>query len=157
MISAALEVKCPRLRADIRPSFFPHRHYRNKGVTHTVVGYTGGKVDSPSYRQVCSGSTEHAEACKVTFDPSKVSYAELVEFFYRTHDPTQLNRQGFDSGTQYRSGIFTHSAEQMETAKKVTQEVQAKHFDPKGKKIVTVIQEAGKWWDAEEYHQKCAY
>ncbi|KAI5822814.1 peptide methionine sulfoxide reductase [Schizophyllum commune Tattone D] len=128
---------------------------QNKGIIKTSVGYTGGRDDAtdPSYKQVCTGATQHAEALRVEFDPSVVGYAELVEFFYRTHDPTTVNRQGADTGTQYRSAIFTHSPEQEAIAKRVTEEVQAKHFTPKGEKIVTQIVPAGKWWDAEEYHQ----
>lgn len=108
---------------------------------------------------MCTGRTGHAEAAQVKFDPSKVSYAELVEFFYRTHDPTQLNAQGNDRGTQYRSAIFAHDAEQLETAKKVTAEVQEKHFTPKGKKIVTQIEqrEAGDFFEADSYHQEYLY
>ncbi|KAL1664791.1 peptide methionine sulfoxide reductase [Schizophyllum commune] len=128
---------------------------QNKGIIKTSVGYTGGREDAtdPSYKQVCTGATQHAEALRVEFDPSVVGYAELVDFFYRTHDPTTVNRQGADTGTQYRSAIFTHSPEQEAIAKRVTEEVQAKHFTPKGEKIVTQIVPAGKWWDAEEYHQ----
>lgn len=127
----------------------------NKGILSTSVGYTGGKEDvvDPTYRQVCSGSTDHAEAVKIEFDPAKVSYDELVEFFYRTHDPTTANRQGADTGTQYRSAIFYHTPEQKSVAERVTQEVQAKHFAPKGEKIVTEIVPAGRWYDAEDYHQ----
>lgn len=92
----------------------------------------------------------------MTFDPSKVSYAELVEFFYRTHDPTQVNAQGNDRGTQYRSAIFAHSPQQLDVIKQVTSEVQEKHFTPKGKKIVTQIEErpAGDFFEADEYHQE---
>ncbi|KAF9078114.1 peptide methionine sulfoxide reductase [Rhodocollybia butyracea] len=134
------------------------KHYpptENKGILKTAVGYTGGKasVQNPGYREVCSGETDHAEALRIEFDPSVVSYAELVEFFYRTHEPTTLNRQGNDRGTQYRSAIFTHSPDQFEVAKRVTAEVQAKHFTPKGETIVTQIAEAGPWYDAEQYHQ----
>ncbi|KIY70528.1 peptide methionine sulfoxide reductase [Cylindrobasidium torrendii FP15055 ss-10] len=127
----------------------------DKGILKTTVGYTGGKESSqnPDYRTVCSGSTDHAEAVRIEFDPAKIGYADLVEFFYRTHDPTTLNRQGGDTGTQYRSAIFTHSAEQADIARRVTEEVQAKHFTPKGSKIVTEITQAGPWWDAETYHQ----
>ncbi|KAF8132246.1 peptide methionine sulfoxide reductase [Mycena galopus ATCC 62051] len=126
-----------------------------KGIVATRVGYTGGSADSvnPDYRTVCSGATQHAEAVRIEFDPKIVTYGELVEFFYRTHDPTTVNRQGGDTGTQYRSAIFTTTPEQAEIAKRVTEEVQAKHFTPKGTKIVTTILEAGPWWDAEAYHQ----
>ncbi|KIL59810.1 hypothetical protein M378DRAFT_168812 [Amanita muscaria Koide BX008] len=131
------------------------KHYppsNDKGILKTSVGYTGGKPNStnPSYRAVCEGTTEHAEAVKIEFDPAKVTYDELVEFFYRTHDPTTLNSQGSDAGTQYRSAIFYHSPEQKAIAERVTQEVQEKHFR---QKIVTQIVEAGPWWDAEDYHQ----
>ncbi|TFK80231.1 peptide methionine sulfoxide reductase [Polyporus arcularius HHB13444] len=128
----------------------------NKGILKTAVGYTGGKeeAENPDYKTVCTGSTDHAEAVRIEFDPSIVTYDELVEFFYRTHDPTTVNKQGKDTGTQYRSAIFYHTPEQLEIAKRVTEEVQKKHFDPAGKKIVTQIVPAGRWWDAEEYHQK---
>ncbi|CAK5275947.1 unnamed protein product [Mycena citricolor] len=126
-----------------------------KGILKTTVGYTGGleSATNPDYKTVCSGSTEHAESVRIEFDPKLVSYDELVEFFYRTHDPTTVNRQGGDVGTQYRSAIFTVTPEQVEIAKRVTDEVQAKHFTPKGSKIVTEIIPAGPWWDAEAYHQ----
>ncbi|KAG6831112.1 hypothetical protein H0H87_006137 [Tephrocybe sp. NHM501043] len=134
------------------------KHYppsQNKGILKTSVGYTGGNplVTNPDYKTVCSGATDHAEAVKIEFDPSIVGYADLVEFFYRTHDPTTVNKQGGDIGTQYRSVIFTHDSEQEAVAKRITDEVQAKHFTPKGKKIVTEIVAAGQWWDAEDYHQ----
>jgi peptide-methionine (S)-S-oxide reductase len=134
------------------------KHYppsQNKGISSTQVGYTGGNslVTNPTYKLVCGGATDHAEAVRIEFDPAKVSYAELVEFFYRTHDPTTLNRQGRDSGTQYRSAIFTHSDEQEAIAKRVTEQIQAKYFTPQGKTIVTEILPAGQWWNAEDYHQ----
>ncbi|KAF7374324.1 putative peptide methionine sulfoxide reductase [Mycena sanguinolenta] len=134
---------------------FPPKPEPGKGIISTAVGYTGGKteVTNPTYKQVCSGSTDHAEAVRIEFDPSVVSYADLVEFFYRTHDPTTVNRQGGDVGTQYRSAIFTTTPEQATTAQRVTEEVQAKHFTPKGTKIVTEIIDAGPWWNAEDYHQ----
>ncbi|GAA6059448.1 hypothetical protein JCM10212_005387 [Sporobolomyces blumeae] len=128
------------------------RKHMSKGLIDVKVGYIGGNVDNPNYRQVCSGSTNHAEAYKVIYDPSVVSYAEHVEFFARMHDPTQVNRQGPDVGTQYRSGIFTLNDEQADIAKKVMQEVGDEHY--KGKKIATTIEPAGKWWDAEDYHQQ---
>ncbi|KAF9021405.1 peptide methionine sulfoxide reductase [Hymenopellis radicata] len=119
---------------------------QDKGILKTSVGYTGGKESSanPDYRTVCSGATDHAEALRIEFDEAKVGYADLVEFFYRSHDPTTVNRQGGDTGTQYRSAIFTYTPEQADIARRVTEE---------GKKIVTEITEAGPWWDAEEYHQ----
>jgi len=127
-----------------------------KGIVSTQVGFIGGHSKNPSYREVCGGDTNHAEAVRLEYDTKKVSYAELVEFFYRTHDPTQVNRQGPDVGSQYRSAIFTHTPEQLEIAKKVTQEVQAKYFDARGKKIATQIEDANEndWYTAEQYHQK---
>ncbi|KAI0252751.1 peptide methionine sulfoxide reductase [Lactifluus subvellereus] len=128
----------------------------NKGILKSAVGYTGGRADStnPTYQEVCSGTTNHAEALRIEFDPSKVTYDELVEYFYRTHDPTTLNSQGVDGGTQYRSAIFFNTPEQESIACRVTQEVQEKHFTPKGQKIVTTIEEAGPWYGAEDYHQE---
>ncbi|GBC08287.1 hypothetical protein RclHR1_00800014 [Rhizophagus clarus] len=124
----------------------------------TRVGYIGGSTSDPRYREVCSGNTGHAEACQIEFDPAKTSYDTLVEFFYKTHDPTTLNKQGPDVGTQYRSAIFYHSLEQKEIAEKVTGRIQEKLNNEKnlysGDKIVTEIIEAGDWYDAEEYHQE---
>ncbi|KAF9274028.1 Peptide-methionine (S)-S-oxide reductase [Mortierella alpina] len=118
----------------------------------TRVGYTGGADDHPTYEKVCNGGTQHAEALQIEFHPSKtLSYPVLVEFFYRMHDPTTLNAQGPDRGTQYRSAIFYHSPEQQDIAHQVTAAVQAAHFK---NKIVTQIVPAGTWFDAEDYHQK---
>ena len=129
-----------------------------KGLLDAKVGFIGGHESSknPSYEEVCTGRTGHAEATQILYDPSKVSYAEIIEFFYRTHDPTQLNQQGNDRGTQYRSAIFAHSDEQLDIAKKVTEEVQKKHFDPKGKKIVTQLEIRKKedFFPADDYHQQ---
>ncbi|KAJ7472692.1 peptide methionine sulfoxide reductase [Mycena latifolia] len=134
---------------------FPREPAPGKGIIATAVGYTGGSplIKNPTYETVCSGRTDHAEALRIEFDPSIVEYAELVEFFYRSHDPTTVNRQGGDVGTQYRSAIFTTTPEQATIAQRVTEQVQAKHFTPKGTKIVTEILAAGPWWNAEDYHQ----
>ncbi|MBW0567844.1 hypothetical protein O181_107559 [Austropuccinia psidii MF-1] len=132
---------------------FRHHYQNGKGLLAIRVGYTGGKIENPFYRQVCSGSTQHAESVKLQFDPNQVSYAELVEFFYRTHDASHLNHQGPDRGTQYRSAIFYLNDQQLEIAKKVTEQVEEKHYKPKGKKIVTTLEKFEKWWDAEDYHQ----
>lgn len=128
------------------------KHFDGKGLIDAKVGYIGGQTSSPTYREVCSGTTNHAEAVKLTFDPSKVSYAELVEFNLRMHDPTHLNHQGPDQGTQYRSVIFTLAPGQEDIAKKVLAEVKEAHY-PKDK-IATTIEPAGQWWNAEDYHQE---
>ncbi|ORX40479.1 peptide methionine sulfoxide reductase MsrA [Kockovaella imperatae] len=117
-----------------------------------VSGYAGGDVPNPSYRQVCMGGTGHAEGVQVTYQKGAVGYGELVEFFYRTHDPTQAGGQGPDRGDHYRSGIFFNSKEQEEIAKQVTKEVQEKYF--KGKTIVTEITQLKKFYSAEDYHQQ---
>ncbi|KAI9263197.1 hypothetical protein BDA99DRAFT_547015 [Phascolomyces articulosus] len=117
----------------------------------TKVGYTGGNTESPDYKLVCTGTTNHAEALDIAYDPAKISYETLLEFFYRVHDPTLLNAQGRNTGTQYRSAIFYHSSEQKETAEKVTQKIQEERY--KDKKIVTEIIPAVQFFDAEEYHQ----
>jgi len=125
--------------------------FEGKGLYDARVGYIGGDTKSPSYRSVCSGRTGHAEALQVTYDPSKITYTQLLEFFYKMHDPTTSNSQGPDRGTQYRSGIFFHDAEQEKIAKEVTKLVNEKWW--KGR-VVTEILPAGEWWDAETYHQK---
>jgi peptide methionine sulfoxide reductase msrA/msrB len=122
------------------------------GVYNTSSGYQNGTTESPDYRSVCSGETGHAESVRVRYDPKKIDYETLVRFFYRIHDPTTLNRQGPDVGTQYRSAIFTTSDEQKEIAEKVTAEVTASDdFDKL--EVVTVIEPAGEFHDAEAYHQ----
>jgi len=117
-----------------------------------VSGYAGGHVANPSYRQVCSGATNHAEVVEVTFDPAKVGYEKLVDLFFKMHDPTQLNRQGPDHGTQYRTVIFTHSPEQARIAKAKIAELSAsgRYRRP----IVTTVEDAQPFWRAEEYHQR---
>ncbi|KAF9964032.1 Peptide-methionine (S)-S-oxide reductase [Mortierella alpina] len=118
----------------------------------TRVGYTGGADAHPTYEKVCRGGTQHAEAVQIEYAPSEsLSYPMLVEFFYRMHDPTTLDAQGPDHGTQYRSAIFYHSPEQQVVAHRVTAEVQAVRYK---NKIVTKIVPAGPWFDAEDYHQK---
>jgi len=125
---------------------------RVPGVVEAFSGYSGGKSASPTYRQVCNGDTFHAEVVEVTFDPQKVSYVKLVEFFFKMHDPTQLNRQGPDYGTQYRSVIFVHSEDQRKVAQEVIKKLSAdkKYAQP----IVTLVEDAKPFWKAEEYHQK---
>ena len=123
---------------------------RLPGVTDVVVGYTGGTKESPSYEEVCSGRTGHAEAVQITFDPSQISYTQLVDAFWKVHDPTTLNRQGPDVGTQYRSTIFTHSEVQSMEAKASLEAAQQEQRNP----IVTQIEPAGTFWPAEEYHQR---
>jgi methionine-S-sulfoxide reductase len=119
------------------------------GVVDTAVGYEGGHVDNPTYEQVCAGDTGHVEVTQVEFDPERVSYEDLVEKYFEIHDPTQLNRQGWDVGYQYRSVIFTETDEQAEVARKVLERVQQRYDKP----IVTEITPAKPFWRAEEYHQ----
>ncbi len=122
-----------------------------QGVKAVESGYTGGQVDDPTYEQVCSGETGHAEVVRVTFDPAVISYREILEIFFATHDPTTLNRQGNDVGTQYRSAIFPHSAAQRETAEALMRELteQGLYDAP----LVTRIEPEQPYWPAEAYHQ----
>ena len=122
------------------------------GVVETVVGYTGGTTADPSYEEVCSGRTGHAEAVQVRFDPARVSYEDLLEVFWDLHDPTTLNRQGPDVGSQYRSAIFVHDAEQGAAAAASKERLQesGRYRDP----IVTEILPAGLFHRAEDYHQQ---
>ncbi len=120
------------------------------GVVSTRVGYTGGHTENPTYEQVCTHTTGHAEATEIAFDPEKVTYETLVRQFFRMHDPTQLNRQGLDVGDSYRSAIFYINDEQKSAAEKIKAEL-APHFD---KPIVTEITKASEFYIAEEYHQK---
>ena len=122
------------------------------GVVSTRVGYTGGHFSTPTYKKVCSHKTGHAEAVEVTFDPSKISYDDLLEIFWSIHDPTTLNRQGPDIGDQYRSAIFYLNEEQREKAESFKAKVEAtKRFK---NPIVTQIVSASDFWQAEEYHQQ---
>lgn len=122
-----------------------------RGVQQVESGYIGGQVTNPDYRAVCSGTTGHAEAVRVTFDPSEVSYADLLRLFMVMHDPTSLNRQGADVGTQYRSALFPLTPEQEQGARQVMEEfTQAGTF---GKPIVTSIEPVGPFYVAEDYHQ----
>ncbi|EPY51931.1 peptide methionine sulfoxide reductase [Schizosaccharomyces cryophilus OY26] len=130
---------------------FLRKYVPTAAILKTSVGYIGGITDNPTYKQVCTNSTGHAEALKVDFDENLTSYEKIVEFFFAMHDPTTVDKQGNDIGSQYRSVIFTTSPEQESIAKKVLKEVQEKHFS--NKKIVTQIVPSGQWWDAEEYHQ----
>ena len=123
-----------------------------KGVTATTVGYIGGTMHDPTYHDVCTGRTGHAEAVQVEYDPSQVSYNDLLRVFWENHDPTTLNRQGPDVGTQYRSAIFFHSPEQ-EADAKACKEALAKSGRFK-RPIVTEIQPAPEFWQAEDYHQQ---
>ena len=127
--------------------------FRNvKGVTSTTVGYTGGTTKDPTYKQVCTGNTGHAEAVEVEFDPAQVSYRELVAAFFQNHNPTTLNSQGPDFGTQYRSAIFYHDAEQEAEAREALAALEkARIFK---RPVVTQVQPAGPFYRAEEYHQQ---
>jgi peptide-methionine (S)-S-oxide reductase len=123
---------------------------RLAGVKETQVGYMGGKLKNPSYKDVCTDSTGHAEVLGVTFDPEVISYPDILEMFWDNHNPTTLNRQGPDVGTQYRSAIFYHSPEQ-EAEAKASRDAAQKRFP---KPIVTEIVPATEFWRAEEYHQQ---
>ncbi|GIL92602.1 hypothetical protein Vretimale_14021 [Volvox reticuliferus] len=123
---------------------------RVPGVLETEVGYSNGQTKNPTYEDVCGGDTGHAEVVQVLYDPDVVSYEGLLEAFWARHNPTQLNRQGNDVGTQYRSAIFTHTAEQLETALKSKAAVQAKHKDP----VVTQVEPLDNYSPAEPYHQQ---
>jgi peptide-methionine (S)-S-oxide reductase len=122
-----------------------------KGVERAVSGYAGGTVENPSYEAVCTGKTGHAEVVQVTFDPTVITYRDLLDIFFTIHDPTTLNRQGNDTGTQYRSAIFTHSPEQEALARQAIAELAAAHVydDP----IVTEVRPLDRFWPAEQYHQ----
>jgi peptide-methionine (S)-S-oxide reductase len=120
-----------------------------EGVHHVESGYIGGRVANPSYEAVCSGSTGHAEAVRITYDPAIISYADLLDIFFATHDPTTLNRQGADTGTQYRSAIFPATEAEAEQAKAGIARAQAL-WDAA---IVTIIEPDAPWYPAEAYHQ----
>lgn len=122
------------------------------GVIKVTSGYSGGKVANPSYREVCSGLTGHAECLQIIFDPTIISFDELLEVFWKTHDPTTLNRQGNDVGTQYRSVVFYHSEEQKQLAEKYKKELDASGAF--GNPIVTEITPFSKFYPAEDYHQQ---
>lgn len=126
--------------------------YDESGVISTRVGYAGGTTNTPTYQQVCSGTTGHAEAVEVTFDPALITYEQLLNIFWQSHDPTQLDRQGRDVGSQYRSAIFFHNNEQQRLA-----EASRNLLDQSGRyqgSIVTEIVPAVTFWQAEEYHQQ---
>jgi peptide-methionine (S)-S-oxide reductase len=119
------------------------------GVKSVESGYTGGHVARPNYKQVCGGETGHAEAIRITFDPDQISYDELLDIFFAIHDPTQLNRQGNDIGTQYRSAIFPQDEEQERAAREAIARANVTHHES----VVTTIEPKGEWWPAEDYHQ----
>ncbi len=119
------------------------------GVRSVESGYIGGSTDNPTYKEVCSGTTGHAEAIRITFDPDVISLDDLLDVFFATHDPTQLNRQGNDIGTQYRSAIFPLDEGQEAAARAAIERANAEHEG----RVVTTIELAGEWWPAEDYHQ----
>jgi peptide-methionine (S)-S-oxide reductase len=122
-----------------------------RGVEAVVSGYTGGNVENPTYEQICTGQTGHAEVCQITYDPTQVTFKEMLEVFWRTHDPTTLNRQGNDVGTQYRSAIFYHTPEQKKQAEQYKQRLdESGAFD---NPIVTKIEPLTKFYPGELYHQ----
>ena len=125
---------------------------RVPGVVDAVSGYSGGRTESPTYKEVCTDQTGHAEVVQVTFDPSKASYEQLLEVFWKVHDPTQVNRQGPDFGKQYRTAIFFHTPEQQANALKSKQALDAS--GRLQRPVATEITPAGTFWRAEEYHQR---
>lgn len=122
-----------------------------EGVTQVVSGYTGGQVENPTYNQVCSGTTGHAEVTQITYDPKIISFTELLEIFWKTHDPTTLNRQGNDVGSQYRSAVFYHNQDQKEESEKMLAQLEASQVWPNP--IVTEIGPIETFYLAEDYHQ----
>jgi peptide-methionine (S)-S-oxide reductase len=130
---------------------YRHHFGNGKGLLDCRVGYTGGETKAPSYSAVCSGRTGHAESLLILFDPEKLSYRQLVEFFFKMHDPTTLNRQGADTGTQYRSAVFANNEEQLKIAQDIKEKVGKEWY--KGKPITTEVAMATQWYDAEDYHQ----
>lgn len=123
-----------------------------EGVLTVESGYSGGRIDNPTYRQVCTGLTGHAEVCQIRYDPSRVSYTKMLEVFWKTHDPTTLNRQGNDEGTQYRSVVFTHTEAQKTLAEKLRKELDSSGAWG-GRPIVTEISPFAKFFKAEQGHQ----
>jgi peptide-methionine (S)-S-oxide reductase len=126
--------------------------HRVPGVIEVFSGYSGGRSENPSYRDVCTDTTGHAEVVQVTYDPAKVSYEQLLDVFWKIHDPTQVNRQGPDFGTQYRTAIFFHTPEQEAAARKSKQALETS--GGLHRPIATEISPAGPFWKAEEYHQR---
>jgi peptide-methionine (S)-S-oxide reductase len=122
------------------------------GVTDVVSGYTGGQLDNPTYDDICTGTTGHAEVIRVTFNPDVISYAEVLEIFFATHDPTTLNKQGADRGTQYRSAVYVHSPAQRLIAEKMIAQLNAEKIW--GSPIVTEVTDAPIFYPAEDYHQE---
>jgi len=127
---------------------------KTNGVKSTAVGYTGGYTDNPTYEDVCTDKTGHAEAIQVEFDPAEISYSDLVKVFFENHNPTTPNRQGPDIGIQYRSAIFYHNTEQEQTAKEVKEKLNPFAQQTFGSDIVTEIKSVSTFYRAEEYHQK---
>jgi len=125
---------------------------RIEGVVDATVGYAGGHTENPTYREVCGGQTGHAEVVQVTFDPARVSYRDLLDAFWSLHDPTQVNRQGPDVGSQYRSLILVNSPEQEAAARESKAALEASRQLPRP--VATAIEPAGPFWPAEEYHQR---
>lgn len=125
---------------------------QTRGVRSVLSGYMGGQVENPSYRQVCGGATGHAEVVQLRFDPQEVGYRDLLVVFFAIHDPTTLNRQGNDAGTQYRSAIFYHGEEQRRQAEQLVAELTAQQVFPRP--IVTELAPAQAFWPAEDYHQE---
>lgn len=129
-----------------------HSFRQVDGVVDAAVGYAGGHTEHPTYREVCTGTTGHTEAVQLTFDPSRVGYEELLDVFWQLHDPTQVDRQGPDVGSQYRSVIFVHNPRQETAARRSRAALDSKGSLPRP--VATVISPAGRFWPAEDYHQQ---
>ncbi|CDO56180.1 similar to Saccharomyces cerevisiae YER042W MXR1 Methionine-S-sulfoxide reductase [Geotrichum candidum] len=127
------------------------KYFTDKGLIDCRVGYTGGLTENPNYEEICTDTTDHAEVLQISFDPKQLPLADVINFFYRMHDPTSLNKQGRNKGRQYRSAIFVHSEAQIPVIEKVKAEVQ-KEFYPNAP-IVTEVVPVTVFWDAEDYHQ----
>lgn len=152
MSKSTQEVYHPETAAFAAGCFWGVQFYFDQipGVLETTAGYTGGHKENPTYEEVCTGRTGHAEAVRVTFNPEKVSFSTLLAHFFRMHDPTQVNRQGPDIGTQYRSAIYCTTPEQRELARQIKDSFPTKS----GRSIVTEIRPMAAFYEAEDYHQK---
>ncbi|KAH3683155.1 hypothetical protein WICPIJ_005898 [Wickerhamomyces pijperi] len=129
------------------------KQYHNKGLIDAKVGFSNGNLPDPSYKRVCEGDTNYAEVLQISYEPSQITLIELISFFYKIHDPTTVDSQGPDQGTQYRSAIFYHYPEDLSVIEQVTKEYQTKWKSSTGRDLVTKIEPIKNYYDAEDYHQ----